>query len=99
MFNLIDLFSGVGGLAQGFKETKKFNTLLANDIDEDMCMSFDSLSRITKLKAVIFVPLNGRIGEGELIQKWCKKNNIKLVEIYPGDELSISLFESFGVYL
>ena len=33
MFNLIDLFSGVGGLAQGFKETKKFNTLLANDVD------------------------------------------------------------------
>ena len=23
MFNLIDLFSGIGGLAQGFKETKK----------------------------------------------------------------------------
>jgi DNA (cytosine-5)-methyltransferase 1 len=40
MFNLIDLFSGVGGLAQGFKETKKFNTLLANDIDEDMCKAF-----------------------------------------------------------
>lgn len=50
------------------------------DIDEDMCMSFESLSRITKLKAVIFVPLNGRIGEGELIQKWCKKNKIKLIE-------------------
>jgi DNA (cytosine-5)-methyltransferase 1 len=40
MFNLIDLFSGVGGLAQGFKETKKFNTLLANDVDEDMCEAF-----------------------------------------------------------
>lgn len=40
MFNLIDLFSGVGGLAQGFKETKKFNTLLANDVDEDMCKAF-----------------------------------------------------------
>jgi len=41
MFNLIDLFSGVGGLAQGFKETKKFNTLLANDVDEDMCKAFE----------------------------------------------------------
>ena len=40
MFNLIDLFSGVGGLAQGFKETKKFNTLLANDVDKDMCEAF-----------------------------------------------------------
>ena len=40
MFNLIDLFSGVGGLAQGFKETNKFNTLLANDVDGDMCEAF-----------------------------------------------------------
>lgn len=32
-------------------------------------------------------------------QDFCKLNNIKLVEIYPGDELSIDLFKSFGVTL
>lgn len=32
-------------------------------------------------------------------QEFCKINKIKLVEVYPGDELSASLFKSFGVYL
>lgn len=32
-------------------------------------------------------------------QEFCKINNIKLVEVYPGDELSAELFSSFGVYL
>ena len=32
-------------------------------------------------------------------QEFCKINNIKLVEVYPGDELSTKLFSSFGVYL
>lgn len=32
-------------------------------------------------------------------QEFCKINNIKLVEVYPGDELSKELFSSFGVYL
>jgi len=32
-------------------------------------------------------------------QKFCDLNNIKLVEIYPNDELSIDLFKSFGVIL
>jgi hypothetical protein len=31
--------------------------------------------------------------------KFCKLNKIKLVEIYPNDELSIDLFKSFGVIL
>tara|TARA_B100001029_G_scaffold39339_1_gene30482 strand:- start:13903 stop:14976 length:1074 start_codon:yes stop_codon:yes gene_type:complete len=50
------------------------------DVDDDFCMSFNHLSKIKNLKAVIFVPLNGRIGQGELIQNWCKKNKIKLIE-------------------
>ena len=50
------------------------------DVDDDLCMSFDHLKKNKNLKAVIFVPLNGRVGEGELIQNWCKKNNIKLIE-------------------
>lgn len=32
-------------------------------------------------------------------QEFCKLNQIKLVEIYPKDELSTDLFESFGVTL
>ena len=32
-------------------------------------------------------------------QKFCEINNIKLVEIYPNDELCVDLFESFGVIL
>ncbi len=50
------------------------------DVDEDFCMSINHLKKIRNLKAVIFVPLNGRIGNGELIEKWCKKNQIKLIE-------------------
>ena len=80
MFNLIDLFSGVGGLAQGFKETKKFNTLLANDVDEDMCMSYEDLLNKKNIDAVIFVPLNGRTADGTKIYNWCKKNNVKFIE-------------------
>jgi len=50
------------------------------DVDEELCMSFDHLQKIKGLKAVIFVPLNGRVGLGEVIQKWCKNNKIKLIE-------------------
>ncbi len=50
------------------------------DTDEDFCMSIDHLKKIKNLKAAIFVPLNGRIGNGDLIEKWCKKNQIKLIE-------------------
>ena len=32
-------------------------------------------------------------------QEFCKINDIRLVEIYPGDELSPDLFKSFGVCL
>tara|TARA_B100000035_G_scaffold151810_1_gene129342 strand:- start:4583 stop:5656 length:1074 start_codon:yes stop_codon:yes gene_type:complete len=50
------------------------------DVDEDLCMSINHFKKIKNLKAAIFVPLNGRIGNGELIEKWCKKNQIKLIE-------------------
>lgn len=50
------------------------------DVDEYLCMSFENLQRIRGLKAVIFVPLNGRVGDGEKIEKWCKNHNIFLIE-------------------
>ena len=40
MLNVIDLFSGVGGLALGFENEGDFNTLLANDVDKDMCAAY-----------------------------------------------------------
>ena len=50
------------------------------DVDKFLCMSFEKLQKIRGLKAVIFVPLNGRVGEGEKIEKWCKNNKILLIE-------------------
>ena len=38
--NLVDLFCGVGGIANGFHQAGGFNTLFANDVDEDMCEAF-----------------------------------------------------------
>ena len=50
------------------------------DVDEDLCMSYDKLTELTDIDAVIFVPLNGRTGDGEKIEKWCQKNEIILIE-------------------
>ena len=49
------------------------------DVDEDLCMSYDKLTELTDIDAVIFVPLNGRTGDGEKIEKWCQKNEIILM--------------------
>jgi DNA (cytosine-5)-methyltransferase 1 len=40
MLTVIDLFSGVGGLALGFKNEGGFDTLMANDVDVYMCRAF-----------------------------------------------------------
>ena len=50
------------------------------DTDEYLCMDFEKLKKIKKLDAVIYVPLNGRTKNGIDIDRWCKKNNIKLIE-------------------
>ena len=50
------------------------------DVDEDLCMSYEKLTQNQDLDAVIFVPLNGRTGEGEKIASWCKENQITLIE-------------------
>lgn len=41
----------------------------------------------------------GQIRRDNDKQKFCELNNIKLVEIYPDDKLSLDLFKSFGVVL
>ena len=43
MFNLIDLFSGVGGLAQGFKETKQ----LADSVNKARKLSDTPANQLT----------------------------------------------------
>tara|TARA_Y100000590_G_C15582690_1_gene962942 strand:+ start:156 stop:1241 length:1086 start_codon:yes stop_codon:yes gene_type:complete len=50
------------------------------DVDSDLTMSYEKLKQLKNLKAVIYVPLNGRTANGLEIQKWCKENKILLVE-------------------
>ncbi len=50
------------------------------DVDENLCMSYHELSQLEDIDAVIFVPLNGRTGDGYKIEKWCLENNILLIE-------------------
>jgi hypothetical protein len=41
----------------------------------------------------------GQIRRDHEKQKFCEINNMKLVEIYPDDKLSVALFKTFGVVL
>ena len=51
------------------------------DVDESLCMSYEKLLELDeKIDCAIFVPLNGRAGEGEKIYKWCKENEIIFIE-------------------
>lgn len=50
------------------------------DTDENLCMSYEELIKFNDLDAVMFVPLNGRTGDGEKIQKWCADNEIIFIE-------------------
>ena len=50
------------------------------DVDEDLCMSYEDLLNKKNIDAVIFVPLNGRTGDGTKIYNWCKKNQVKFTE-------------------
>ena len=38
-YNVVDLFCGAGGFSLGLKDTNRFNSILANDNDKDMCES------------------------------------------------------------
>ena len=39
-YNVVDLFCGAGGFSLGLKDTNRFNSILANDIDMDMCEAY-----------------------------------------------------------
>ena len=50
------------------------------DVDDDLTISYEKLTKLKSLKAVIYVPLNGRTSNGIEIQKWCKENKVILIE-------------------
>ena len=51
------------------------------DVDESLCLSYEKLMKIDEeFDCLIFVPLNGRTGDGEKIQEWCSENNIIFIE-------------------
>ena len=50
------------------------------DVDNTLCMSLDSLKKVHEVNAVIFVPLNGRVGTCLDIQEYCKDKDIVLIE-------------------
>lgn len=50
------------------------------DIDESLCISLEKLKTLKNIHTVIFVPLNGRVGNGKEVEKYCKENNIFLLE-------------------
>ena len=50
------------------------------DVDESLCLSYEQLKEFNDLDALIFVPLNGRTGDGEKIEELCRENNILLIE-------------------
>jgi perosamine synthetase len=50
------------------------------DTDEDMCMSLESLEEVEDIKAIMYVPLNGKSGNAIEIKKYCKKKQIFMIE-------------------
>ena len=51
------------------------------DIDETLCMSYEKLmENESDIDCLIFVPLNGRTGQGELIKNYCVEKNIIFIE-------------------
>ena len=39
-YNVVDLFSGVGGLSFGFSNLPEFNILAANEIEKDISIAY-----------------------------------------------------------
>ena len=39
-YNVVDLFSGVGGLSYGFSKMPEFNILAANEIEKDISIAY-----------------------------------------------------------
>ncbi len=50
------------------------------DVNSRLCMSLESLKKVENLDGVIYVPLNGRTEDALEIEKYCKQNQITLIE-------------------
>ena len=40
MYNVVDLFAGVGGLSYGFSKIPDFKVLIANEIEKDISIAY-----------------------------------------------------------
>ena len=70
-YNVVDLFCGAGGFSLGLKDTNRFNSVLANDIDMDMCEAYSLNFPETKI-------LSKSISDLDFLSIK-KKNNIDVV--------------------
>lgn len=50
------------------------------DTDENLCLSLESLMKQENISAVMFVPLNGKSGNGIEIKKYCNDSGIYIIE-------------------
>ena len=55
-YSVVDLSAGAGGFSLGLKDTNRFNSILANDIDMDMCeiysLNFPKTKILSKLYSI-----------------------------------------------
>ena len=57
-YKVVDLFCGVGGLTLGFNNTKRFQTIFANDADADMCHAYSINFPDTEIKSETISSIN-----------------------------------------
>ncbi|MEC9392934.1 MAG: DNA (cytosine-5-)-methyltransferase, partial [Pseudomonadota bacterium] len=57
-YKVVDLFCGVGGLTLGFNNTKRFQTIFANDVDIDMCHAYSINFPDTEIKSETISSIN-----------------------------------------
>jgi len=57
-YKVVDLFCGVGGLSLGLNNTKRFQTIFANDVDADMCHAYSINFPDTEIKPETISSIN-----------------------------------------
>ena len=57
-YNVVDLFCGAGGFSLGLKDTNRFNSILANDNDKDMCKAYSLNFSNTKVLSKCISDIN-----------------------------------------
>ena len=57
-YKVVDLFCGVGGLTLGLNNTKRFQTIFANDVDMDMCHAYSINFPDTEIRSETISSIN-----------------------------------------